>query len=69
MQQIVIFEIHMEQAIKILKPLKRMPFTLAVFMRLLVLVPILGMSILMIVTGYREMQQAEHNTFGWEFNK
>lgn len=46
----------MEQPIKILSPLKRMPFTLAIFMRLLVLIPIFGMSILMIVTGIRETQ-------------
>lgn len=34
-----------------------MPFTLAVFMRLVVLIPVFGMSILIIVTGYRETQQ------------
>ncbi len=47
----------MEQALKLLKPLKRMPFTLAVFMRLVVLIPAFGMSILMIVTGYQETQR------------
>lgn len=41
----------MEQPIKILTPLKRMPLTLAVFMRLLVLTPIFGMSVLMIITS------------------
>lgn len=39
-----------------------MPFTCKVFMRLLVLIPIFGMSILMIVTGYQEMKQ--NATFG-----
>lgn len=47
----------MEQAIKTLSPLNRMPFTLAVALRLLVLIPIFGMSSLMIVTGIRETQQ------------
>lgn len=47
----------MEQPVKTLQPLKRMPFTLAVFMRLVVLIPIFGVSILMIVTGYQKIQQ------------
>lgn len=47
----------MEEPLKLLKPLKRMPFTLAVFMRLIVLIPVFGMSILMIVTGYQEIQR------------
>lgn len=47
----------MEQPVKLLKPLKRMPFTLAIFMRLLVLIPMFGVSILMIITGYEEFQQ------------
>lgn len=46
------YQTSMEQPIKILEPLKRMPFTLAVFMRLLVLIPIFGMSILMMVAGF-----------------
>jgi hypothetical protein len=45
------------EPIKILEPQKRMPFTLAVFMRLLVLIPVFGVSILMIVTGYQELQE------------
>ncbi len=44
------------QPVKVLIPQKKMPFTLAVFMRLLVLIPLFGMSILMIVTGYQEFQ-------------
>ena len=42
----------MEQPIKTLTPIKRIPFTLAIFMRLLVLIPIFGVSILMMVTGF-----------------
>lgn len=42
----------MEQPIKTLTPIKRIPFTLAIFMRLLVLIPIFGISILMMVTGF-----------------
>lgn len=34
-----------------------MPFTLAVFMRLIVLIPLFGISILMIVSGYQEIRQ------------
>lgn len=47
----------MEEPIKILNPQKKMPFTLAVFMRLLVLIPVFGMSILMMVTGYRGIRE------------
>jgi hypothetical protein len=49
----------MEQPIKTLKPLNRMPFTLAVFMRLLVLIPIFGMSILMIATGFPGIRKGD----------
>ena len=41
----------MEQPIKTLSPVKRMPFTLVIAMRLLVLIPIFGVSVLMIITG------------------
>ena len=44
------------KCVKLLVPQKKMPFTLAVFMRLLVLIPIFGMSIFMIITGYQEFQ-------------
>ncbi len=47
------------EPIKILTPQKKMPFTLAVFMRLLVLVPIFGMSVLMMVTGYTGIQKSD----------
>lgn len=47
------------EPIKILAPQRKMPFTLAVFMRLLVLVPIFGMSILMMVTGYLGIQKGD----------
>ena len=49
----------MEEPLKILKPLNRIPFTLAVFMRLLVLIPVFGMSILMMVTGYQGIQKGD----------
>jgi hypothetical protein len=45
------------EPVKVLIPQNKMPFTLAVFMRLLVLIPIFGMSIFMIITGYRSIQE------------
>lgn len=47
----------MEEPLKILVPVKKIPFTLAIAMRLLVLIPIFGMSILMIITGYQGVQK------------
>lgn len=47
----------MQEPIKLLEPQKRMPFTLAVAVRLLVLIPIFGMSIFMIIAGYLGVQK------------
>lgn len=45
--------------IKILEPLKKTPFTLMVFTRLLVLIPIFGMSVLMIVSSFDGILKAD----------
>lgn len=47
----------MEQPINILEPQKRMPFTLAVAVRLVVLIPLFSMSVFMIVAGYLSIQK------------
>lgn len=49
----------MEQPIKTLSPVKRMPFTLVVAMRLLVLIPIFGVSVLMIITGIMGLYEGD----------
>lgn len=47
----------MEKPIRILKPLPGMTLTLTVVTRTLILIPVFGVSILMIVSGFREILQ------------
>lgn len=47
------------EPIKILTPQKKIPFTLAIAIRLLVLIPVFGISILMMVIGYQGVQKGD----------
>lgn len=49
----------MEQPVKTLTPINRMPFSLVIFLRLLVLIPVFGMAILMVVTGIAGVRKGD----------